>query len=141
MKLTYFKAADLEIGVVSIENIDGLVKQRDVLARLANSVDWLMEQLKDLHHDYYVRRFGNRRHKKAQITQIEKDLEVSQKRFEKEQLVLKEIEEQVGLKAQDLPSIVADEITWEGDTVTYRKVDTYYSQKINLADKQVRYRR
>lgn len=35
--------------------------------------------------------------------------------------------------SKDLPSIIADEITWEGDM--------YYSQKINLADKQVRYRR
>ena len=56
MKLTYFKAADLEIGVVSIENIDALVKQRDLLARLTNTVDWLMEQLKDLHHDYYMKK-------------------------------------------------------------------------------------
>ena len=55
--------------------------------------------------------------------------------------MLKEIEEQVGVKAKDLPSIIADEITWEGDTVTYRKGDMYYSQKINLADKQVRYRK
>jgi hypothetical protein len=141
MKLTYFKAADLEIGVVSIENIEALVKQRDVLARLANSVDWQKEELKELHHDYYVRRFGNGRHKKAQITQIENDLEVLQKKFEEQRLKLERIEEQVGVKDKDLPSIIADEITWEGDTVTYRKGDMYYSQKINLADKQVRYRR
>ena len=140
MKLTYFKAADLEIGVVSIENIDKLVKQRDVLARLRNSVDWLKEELKELAYARYKSFFRKRRYD-AQITQIEKDLEVSQKRFKKERLVLKEIEEQVGLKAKDLPSIIADEITWEGDTVTYRKGDMYYSQKINLADKQVRYRR
>ena len=140
MKLTYFKAADLEIGVVSIENIDALVKQRDLLVRLTNSVDWLKEKLKELAYARYKLFFRKRRYD-AQITQIEKDLEVSQKRFEKERLVLKEIEEQVGVKAQDLPSIIADEITWEGDTVTYRKGDMYYSQKINLADKQVRYRR
>ena len=140
MKLTYFKAADLEIGVVSIENIDKLVKQRDVLARLRNSVDWLKEELKELAYARYKSFFRKRRYD-AQITQIEKDLEVSQKRFEKEQLELKEIEEQLGVKAKDLPSIIADEITWEGDTVTYRKGDMYYSQKINLADKQVRYRR
>ena len=140
MKLTYFKAADLEIGVVSIENIDALVKQRDVLVRLRNSVDWLKEELKELAYARYKSFFRKRRYD-AQITQIEKDLEVSQKRFEKEQLELKEIEEQLGVKAKDLPSIIADEITWEGDTVTYRKGDMYYSQKINLADKQVRYRR
>ena len=140
MKLTYFKAADLEIGVVSIENIDKLVKQRDLLVRLGNSVDWQEKQLKELHYDYYIRRFGNK-HKKAQIKQIENDLEVSLKKFEKEQLVLKEIEEQVGVKSKDLPSIVADEIIWEGDTVTYRKGNMYYSQKIDLIDKQVRYRR
>ena len=140
MKLTYFKAADLEIGVVTIENIDALVKQRDVLARLANSVDWLMEELKELAYARYKSFFRKRRYD-AQITQMEKHLEVSQKRFEKEQLVLKEIEEKVGVKAKDLPSIIADEITWEGDTITYRKADMYYSQKINLADKQVRYRR
>ena len=140
MKLTYFKAADLEIGVVSIENIDKLVKQRDVLARLRNSVDWLKEELKELAYARYKSFFRKRRYD-AQITQIEKDLEVSQKRFEKERLELKLIEEQLGVKAKDLPSIIADEITWEGDTVTYRKGDMYYSQKINLADKQVRYRR
>ena len=140
MKLTYFKAADLEIGVVSIENIEALVKQRDLLVRLTNSVDWLMEELKELAYARYKSFFRKRRYD-AQITQIEKDLEVSQKRFEKERLELKLIEEQVGVKAKDLPSIIADEIVLEGDTVTYRKGDMYYSQKINLADKQVRYRR
>ena len=140
MKLTYFKAADLEIGVVSIENIDKLVKQRDVLARLRNSVDWLEEQLKDLYY-YHYKAFSGKKELKKQITQMENDLGVSQNRFEKERLVLKEIEEQVGVKAKDLPSIIADEITWQGDTVTYRKGDMYYSQKINLADKQVRYRK
>ena len=140
MKLTYFKATDLEIGVVSIENIDALVEQRDLLVRLANSVDWLKEELKELAYARY-KSFFRKRQYDAQITQIEKDLGVSHKKFEEQRLVLKEIEEQVGVKAKDLPSIIADEITWEGDTVTYRKGDMYYSQKINLADKQVRYRR
>lgn len=140
MKLTYFKAADLEIGVVSIESIDALVKQHDLLVRLANSVDWLKEELKELAYARYKSFFRKRRYD-AQIKQTANDLEVSQISFEKERLVLKEIEEQVGVKAKDLPSIVADEITWEGDTVTYRKGDMYYSQKINLADKQVRYRK
>ena len=140
MKLTYFKAADLEIGVVSIESIDALVKKHDLLVRLANSVDWLKEELKELAYARYKSFFRKRRYD-AQIKQTANDLEVSQISFEKERLVLKEIEEQVGVKAKDLPSIVADEITWEGDTVTYRKGDMYYSQKINLADKQVRYRK
>ena len=140
MKLTYFKAADLEIGVVSIENIEALVEQRDLLVRLANSVDWLKEELKELAYAKYKSFFRKRRYD-AQIMQIEKDLEVSEISFEKERLELEEIERKTGVKAQDLPSIVADEITWEGDTVTYRKGDMYYSQKINLADKQVRYRR
>jgi hypothetical protein len=140
MKLTYFKAADLEIGVVTIENIDALVKQRDVLARLANSVDWLDRELKQVHYDQYMSFFRKRRYD-AQIKQIKKDLKVSEISFEKERLELEEIERKIGVKAKDLPSIIADEITWEGDTVTYRKGDMYYSQKINLADKQVRYRR
>ena len=140
MKLTYFKAADLEIGVVSIENIEALVEQRDVLVRIANSVDWQEEQLKELHYDYYMSFFGGRGLKKR-ITQIENDLEVSLKKFEEQRLELERIEGQVGVKAKDLPSIIADEITWEGVIVTYKKGDIYYSQKINLADKQVRYRR
>ena len=140
MKLTYFKAADLEIGVVSIENIEALVKQRDVLARLANSLDWLDREFKQVHYDRY-KSFFRKRQYDAQLTQIKKDLEISETSFEKERLELERIQEQLGVKAKDLPSIIADEITWEGDTITYRKGDMYYSQKINLADKQVRYRK
>ena len=140
MKLTYFKAGDLEIGVVTIENIGVLIWQRAVLARTRDSVDWQKEDLKELHYKHYMSFFRKKRYK-AQITQIEKDLEASQKKFEEQRLELERIEEQVGVQAKDLPSIIADEITWEGDTVTYRKGDMYYSQKINLADKQVRYRR
>ena len=138
MKLTYFKAADLEIGVVSIENIDALVKQRDVLARLANSAYLKRENL--LRYKEYMPFFVTKRYKKK-IQDAEHDLEVLQKKFEEQQLELEEIERKTGVKAKDLPSIIADEITWEGDTITYRKGDMYYSQKINLADKQVRYRR
>jgi hypothetical protein len=85
--------------------------------------------------------FFRKRRYDAQIKQIKKDLKVSEISFEKERLELEEIERKIGVKAKDLPSIIADEITWEGGIVTYRKGDMYYSQKINLADKQVRYRR